>query len=101
MSDSGEESEDEDSQTMGSDELWFAGLLGLLVGYFTLSGSISLLIYLRWLGISRTIADAIEPLSGAAVGVLGVFSVFINFIMMSFLIYNSEQVRALLQRHGV
>lgn len=73
-------------------EFKFLSMFGFIMAYFILSGSIATFIYLDWIGLAPAIADAVEPLSGAATGILGVFVVFLNTVLLVLLMVNSKAI---------
>ncbi|PGF14221.1 hypothetical protein CP556_24760 [Natrinema sp. CBA1119] len=78
----------------------FLSLFGFIMGYFIVSGSVATLIYLDWIGLAPAIADATEPLPNAANGIIGVFAVFVNTVLLALLMKNSQSVVELSEEHG-
>ncbi|OVE82924.1 hypothetical protein [Natronolimnobius baerhuensis] len=88
-----------DDKTVEWGEVQWVGLFGLISSYFVFSGSIALFQYLDWIGIAPMIASAVEPLPEAVIGILGVISLFVNFVLMGLLLWNAEFVKNWLEEN--
>lgn len=90
---------DEEEGTLEWGEVKWVGVFGLIAGYFVLSGSIATFLYLDWVGLAPMLANALEPLGPAAAGILGVVALFINFVIMSLLVWNAQFVKVWLEEN--
>lgn len=91
-----DEASDEDRNVIGEGEATLAKFVGLLAGYYAISGTVVLFLLLRPLNLVQPLLDALGPLRTVGLVILAAGFLFINVVMVGFLIMNAGKVESIL-----
>jgi len=87
----------DENDALSEGEFRIGGLMGLISGYYILSGTVVLFLILRPLKIIQPILDALGSFRVAGLVLLAIAALFLNVVVMGLLILNAERVKHLFE----
>lgn len=84
---------DEDDEVITEGELNLGGLMGLIMTYYVISGTVVLFLILRPLKLIQPVLNALGDFRVVGLVVLAIGALFINVIAVGLLVLNAENVK--------
>jgi len=88
---------DEEDDVLSEGEFRIGALMGLISGYYILSGTIVLFLILRPLKVIQPILSALGTFRVVGLVLLAIAALFLNVVVMGLLILNAESAKHLFE----
>lgn len=89
---------DEDNDVLSDGELNLGALMGTLLVYYTLSGTVVLFLILRPLKIIQPVLNALGEFRVVGLVLLAIVALFVNIVAVGLLILNAENAKHIFQK---